>query len=163
MNNSSSQSDPIRKHQRQAAATRRVGKKNHCDCGESRPEALVGNSGVCAACKRRSKGHTTMDNHHAAGKANSPVTVPVPVNHHRAVLSESQYDWPKKTLENPDGCPLRAASACIRGFIDTVVFLIDELLRWIADLLEWLSEFLIDRLGPKWWVKTPLASFTKEK
>jgi hypothetical protein len=103
-----------------------------------------------------------MDDHHAAGKANSAVTVPVPANDHRAVLSEAQYDWPKATLENPEGCPLRAAAGCIRGFIDTVCYLIDSLLRWIAEMLEYLSAVLVERLGQQWWLDTPLARFARK-
>jgi hypothetical protein len=52
-----------------------------------------------------------MDAHHVAGKANSPITVPVPVNDHRACLSVAQADWPKSTLMNAHGSPLLAAAA----------------------------------------------------
>jgi hypothetical protein len=103
-----------------------------------------------------------MDRHHPAGKRNSPITVNVPVNDHRATLSEAQYDWPKATLENSGGCPLRAAAACLRGFIDTICYLIDRLLRWIVEMLELLSEFLIERFGPEWWLDTPIARFARK-
>ena len=46
------------------------------------------------------------DKHHISGKANSDVTILVPVNDHRAQISVDQYDWPKRTLENPEGSPL---------------------------------------------------------
>lgn len=60
-----------------------------------------------------------MDDHHVFGKANDPTTiVTVPANDHRAELSVAQQDWPKKTPENPDGSPLLAAAARIRGFVD---------------------------------------------
>jgi hypothetical protein len=108
------------------------------------------------------KGRAIMDNHHVAGRSNSPVTVAVPTNDHRAILSEAQYDWPGTTLENPKGCPLLMAAGCIRGVIDTVVYLIDRLLRWIAEMLEVLSAFLVERLGPEWWLNTPLAHFTRK-
>jgi hypothetical protein len=108
------------------------------------------------------KRQTTLDDHHVAGRRNSSVTVPVPVNDHRAILSEAQYDWPRTTLENPKGCPLLMAAGCIRGVIDTVVYLIDRLLRWIAEMLEVLSAFLVERLGPEWWLNTPLAHFTRK-
>src|SRR5947209_19437823 len=99
--------DPIKAYRRRQTAARRVGNNDRCDCGENRPEALIRNSGVCAACKRKSKGHVLTDNHHVAGCANSPVTVAVPVNDHRAILSTAQYDWPKDTLENPHRDPLK--------------------------------------------------------
>jgi hypothetical protein len=109
---------------------------------------------------RKQRGKTSMDNHHVAGKANSAVTIPIPVNDHRARLSVDQYDWPKRTLENPDRSPLRAAAACIRGFIDTVRYLIESVLLWVADMLEALDEFLIERLGSKWWLHTGFRKFT---
>src|SRR5579864_2307082 len=99
-----SQNDPIAAHQRKVSAQRSVGEGARCACGETRPEALIRNSDpiICAACKRESRGAKTMDNHHFAGEANNPLTVPVPVNDHRAELSVAQYDWPLKTRENPD-------------------------------------------------------------
>ena len=154
--------DPIKKYQRQATARRRVGLNSLCACGEIRVEALIGNSGICVECKRKMRGHTVMDNHHVAGKANSVATVAVPANDHRAILSEAQYDWPRVTLENPEGCPLLAAAGCIRGFIDTVLYLIDQLLRGIADMLEALSAFLVERLGPRWWVNTSVDRFSRK-
>jgi hypothetical protein len=101
-----------------------------------------------------------MDKHHPAGEANSPVTVKVRANDHRAVLSVAQYEWPKRTLENPDGCPLLAGAGCIRGFVDTIMHLIDPLLQWIAEMLEALSEFMLEKFGPRWWTSTPIAKFT---
>lgn len=162
MKETPSNPDPIKAHRRKQVAARRVGAKNRCPCGEKRPEALVGSSGICAACKRKAKGHVVTDNHHVAGSANSPVTVAVPVNDHRAILSVAQYDWPKKTLENPEGCPLRAAAACIRGFIDTVLYLCERLLRWILALLECLSDLLMERLGHQWWTGTQLEQFGRK-
>jgi hypothetical protein len=100
-----------------------------------------------------------MDDHHPAGEANNPATVPTPVNDHRANLSVAQYDWPKQTLENPDGCPVLAAAACIRGVVDYLHYLIEKFLAWIPEMLEALSAFLKDEVGPKWWCGTPLAQF----
>ena len=157
-----SPADPIRTHQRKAAAVRRAGKNTRCACGETRVEALVPGKGLCAACNRTMKKQSTLDNHHVAGRRDSPVTVPIPVNDHRAILSEAQYDWPKATLENPDGCPLRWAAGCIRGFVDTVVYMIERLLRRIAEMLEVLSAFLVEHLGPEWWLDTPLVHFTRK-
>jgi hypothetical protein len=108
---------------------------------------------------RLQEGKTTMDKHHPAGTANHPATVPVPVNDHRAILTEAQYGWPIMTLENPHGDPLLRGAACIRGFVDTVVYQIKEMLLWIADLLEKLSAHLIETRGAHWWRKTPLVEF----
>jgi hypothetical protein len=156
------QRDPIQGYQRRATAARRVGKDKKCSCGEKRPEALISSSNpvICAACKRKKEGKTTMDDHHVFGKANDPTTtVIVPVNDHRAELSVAQQDWPKKTLENPDGSPLLSAAARIRGFVDYVIYLIEKGLLWVARMLEALDEFLESTLGVKWWCGTPLAQF----
>jgi len=157
--------DPVDVYVRKAAAARRTGVGKQCACGEARPEALVKNSNptICAACTRKKRGHTTMDDHHIAAEANNPLTVPVPVNDHRAELSVAQYDWPKETRENPDGCPLLAAAGCIRGFVDWVIYIIKKGLLWTAEMLEALSKFLADKLGLKWWVGTPLERFAPEQ
>lgn len=155
------QNDPVAAYARNVTAQRSVGKNAGCACRETRPEALIRGSDpiICAACKRRSRGEATMDQHHFAGKPNNPLTVPVPVNDHRADLSVAQYDWPQKTRENPEGSPLIAAAACIRGFVDWVVYLIKNGLLWVAELLENIDTFLSDKLGPKYWLNTCLAQW----
>ena len=155
-------SDPIIAFQRREKAVRSAGNKLPCACGESRIGALIPNSKppVCAECQRKQKGKNTMDKHHVAGRANSSVTIEVPVNDHRAILSEAQYEWPKETLRNPRGCPLRAFAAWLRGFLDTVRRLLDEFLSKIVLGLEWLSEYLAEQMGPEWWLDTPLAQFS---
>lgn len=77
-----------------------------------------------------------MDNHHPAGKTNNAITIPVPVNDHRADLSVAQQKWPGKTLANPDGNEQLAAAAGIRGFADTSLYLIEKLLLPVAEMLE---------------------------
>ncbi len=156
------QRDPISASQRKSAAARRVGKNAQCThCGETRPEALIANSKplTCAECQRRSQGKSIIDDHHVAMRANNPTTMPVPVNDHRAELSAAQHDWPKKTRENPDGSPLIAAAGCIRGFMDQLFYLVEKFLHWTAGMLEDLDSYLIEKLGPQWWLQTPLKQF----
>jgi hypothetical protein len=157
--------DPGASRVRKAKARRRVGVGARCACGEVRPEALIAKSNpiICAACDRKKKGMTTMDDHHPFGRANSATTIPAPVNDHRAELSTAQYDWPKETRENPDGSPLLAAAACLRGFVDTVVYLIKKGVLWIAEALEWLNAYLLEQLGPQWWVGTALEQFAPKR
>ena len=100
-----------------------------------------------------------MDEHHPAGKANNAATISVPVNDHRARLSPAQYDWPKATLENPDGSPLLAAAASVRGFVDTVIYLVERFLLWIPEMLEKVDKFLVDMLGRKYWLNTDFGRF----
>jgi len=157
--------DPIRGHQRKTMAARRIGGNNQCACGESRPMALVaGTKPVrCAACLRRERGQSVLDSHHVAGKSNSRVTIPVPVNDHRADLSEAQHDWPRETHENPNGCPLLATAACIRGYVNTSDHLLENLNLRNPEVLERLSPFLIERLGPRWWVGTEFEQFAPKR
>jgi hypothetical protein len=152
------QRDPGAAYQRRVAATRRFPTGSSCACGELRPEAFVSNSNpvICAACDRARKGKKTMDKHHVAGRANSPITILVPVNDHRAELSPAQYDWPKATLENATGSPLLARAARVRGFVDTNSYLVETLLLPHAEFCELLDSMLTEKLGPEWWVNTDL-------
>ncbi len=104
-----------------------------------------------------------MDKHHPAGRANHPLTANIPVNDHRSTLTEAQYDWSITTLENPDGDPLLRGAACIKGFVDTVIYQAKELLLWIAELLERLSVYLVKQFGRRWWTKTEFAAFAPKR
>jgi hypothetical protein len=104
-----------------------------------------------------------MDGHHFAGKENSPVKLPTPVNDHQADLTVSQLDWPKQTRENPDGSPLIAGAGCIRGAVDYILYLVRKGLVWIADMLERLDAFLVAKFGRKWWVGTEFEQFVPKR
>ncbi len=156
------QNAPISTYPRKSSAARRVGNNAQCTyCDETRPEALIANSNplICAECQRKRQGKAITDHHHVAMRANSPTTIPVPINDHRAILSVAQYEWPRKTRENPDGSPLIAAAGCIRGVMDYIFYLIEKFLYWSAGMLEELDAYLIERLGPQWWLETPLNRF----
>lgn len=146
--------DPSGREVRRSRAQRRVGFDSKCGCGESRPEALIpGSSPVtCAKCTRKLRGHSVLDRHHVAGKSNHDLTIPIPVNDHRAILSEDMQDWPKETLENREKSPLLAAAGCIRGFCDTIVYLVEEFLDWVAKLLEFLHVWLTEKFGERYWI-----------
>jgi len=153
--------DPEAAHTRHAIAARRVGVNAKCVCGETRPQALIpkSNPTMCHRCKRMKEGKTITENHHVFAKANSSIKLPTPVNDHRAELSVAQYDWPKRTLQNPDGSPLLAAAGIIRGFIDYIHYLIDKGLAWVVRMLEAADAFLAKQLGSKWWIGTEIEQF----
>lgn len=153
--------DPEAAWVRNAAAVRRVGAGAKCACGETRPHAFIQqrNPKICHACKRERDGKTFMDKHHVAGEANSPITIKVPVNDHRAELNTAQYDWPKATLENSTGSPLLARAACVRGFADTNAYLVEKLLLPHAEFCELLDSMLTEKLGPEWWRNTDLGKW----
>jgi len=156
--------DPIKAAKRKSVSTRRVGVGSQCACGESRPEALIAgsNPAVCAECQRRREGKSPYDNHHVAGKANHPLTIPVPANDHRAVLSTDQYEWPRRTKENPDQSPLIAIAACIRGACATIIYVLENLLFKIPEYLEKLDAFLTFYFGPKWCKHADFIAFTEK-
>lgn len=154
--------DPIAAQKRKVRAIERIGVGKVCTtCGEARPEALIPNSEpmICARCQRIQQGRSTTDGHHVAGRANDEMTIPVDVNDHRAVLSVAQHDWEKDLLQNPHGCPLIAGAARIRGWTETIVYVL-SLAEWVVQMLIALSAFLKKQLGPKWWDGTPLERFS---
>lgn len=146
--------DPIGYELRRSRAQRRVGFGAVCSwCGEDRPEALIPGSEpmVCAECKREALGQPTMDLHHVSGQANDSLTIPVPVNDHRAELSTAMMDWQKGTRENRDGSPFLAIAARIRGFCDMLLYLMETLLLPSADHLEHLHKLFTEVFGKKYW------------
>jgi hypothetical protein len=154
--------DPIASFERESRAARRVGHGNKCHlCEEQRPLALAPGiqPAICASCRRGKNGHSKFDDHHPAGKANDPTTLPIPVNDHRAVLSPHQYEWPPETWENPSGSPVLAGAACMRGYCETESYLLASLLLPKAEMLEALDKFLLARLGSDWWVGTEMERF----
>lgn len=156
-----SRRDPIEHYVRREHATRRVGADAQCACGETRAQALIPGSTpiTCVQCDRARKGRQVVDLHHFAGRANDPTTIPVSASDHVADLSERQRDWPRETLENPHGDPLRRAAACVRGVRDTLHYLIDRAVFWIAEMLEALSDMLVAKDGPTWFRGTPVERF----
>ena len=157
--------DPIKAAARRAKGQRRVGHSACCtQCGEKRPEALIPRTRprLCEECHRRRRGMKTTDHHHVAGKANSPITIEVPANMHRAVLSPAQYEWPPKTLENTDGSPIRRAAAALHGACDLITDLIVGLIALCAQFLETLDVILLQWLGPAWWIGTSVDGWAPQ-
>jgi len=158
--------DPIASFEREVRAARRAGVGNCCtSCGENRPLALIPGSSpkICAQCQREQRGRSPLDDHHPTGSANDSTTIPIPVNDHRSQLSPQQYEWPLKTCLNPDGSPVRAAAARVRGYCETNDYLVYSLLTPNAEMLETPDEFLEKRLGHKWWLKTDMHRFAPKR
>ena len=153
--------DPEAAYIRKATAARRAGVGAKCACGEARPGALIKNSNpkTCHECRRKTENKSTTDRHHPFGKANSPITISIPTNDHTSELNEAQRDWPKQVRENPDGSPLIAAAGCVLGIIDTVIYLVEKGLCWVADMLVAVDDYLKTQFGSKYWLGTPLEPF----
>lgn len=152
---------PTDRFARRAHARRRVGIGARCRCGERRAATLVtkSNPKICQKCQRAAQQKSTLDDHHVAGESNDPTTVKIPTNDHVAELTDRQRDWPEQTLRNPDRDPLLKGAACIRGVRDTIVYLVDGVILWIAHMLEAASAWLTDTLGRRYWYLTPLEAF----
>lgn len=157
--------DPIKAYARRERASRRLPENAHCNCGESRVDALIAGSDpiLCYRCQRRNEGKSGTEKHHVAGRANRPETIEIDVNEHRAELSALQYDWLENTLRNPNGSPFLVAAACIRGVVDVILWAIKTFLLWIADMLENADAYLVQRHGADWWKNTPLAIFAARR
>jgi hypothetical protein len=104
---------------------------------------------LCASCHVQLQGKQPTEEHHPAGRANDPFTVPVPATDH-AVLTDWQYDWPRGTWRNPDGSPLLRAAASLRGWLDILRLLIERTMGWIPAFLEHLDTILRQQLGEGW-------------
>ena len=157
--------DPIASFERENRAARRVGQGSRCECGEQQPLALIPGSKptICAACQREKLGYSSLDNHHPAGAANDPTTIPIPTNDHRGTLSPQQYEWPPETFTNPSGSPVLRGAASIRGYTETSDYLGASLLVPNAEMLEALDAFLKKRLGSEWWRGTEMERFAPKR
>ncbi len=158
--------DPIAAYERESRAARRIGQGSRCSkCEEDQPLALIPGSEprICANCQRVELGQSIFDNHHPAGEANDPTTTPIPTNDHRAVLSPKQYEWPAETWKNPSGSPILAGAASMRGYSETGDYLVASLIIPNVEMLEALDAFLINRLGPEWWVGTEMERFAPKR
>jgi hypothetical protein len=80
-----------------------------------------------------------MERHHIAGENNNRLTISIPANLHR-VLSERQYDWPQRMLENPEGNSLIEIAGMLQGLIDVLDCLIDRCLRQVPTTLLRIAE-----------------------
>jgi hypothetical protein len=146
-------------------ARRYVGGRSCSFCSESRPHALVRETKplVCARHQALAQGRVPYELHHVAGETNHPTaTVLAPINGHRGVLTPEMYEWPMATRENPDRSPLLAAAGALRGFRDTVNYLMDELLLPPALLLEKVDCILRGRFGPSYLIELGIVEVDEE-
>lgn len=125
---------------------------SHPGCRECNPLALTGTDPNILCREHAADRHESSwtEQHHPVGRRNDPQTVPLPANDH-AVLSELQALWPRETLRNPDGSPLRKAAAALRGWLDILRLIVERTVGWIPPFLETLDVWLCERLGPRWW------------
>lgn len=148
--------DPIKAGVRHAKRERRVGAGAACaDCGDNRAEMLVRSSRPrrCLKCYAIKRGKKPSERHHIAGEANSPIQVEVPIRGHRK-LSDAQYEWPPGTERNPDGSPLIALAASLRGVADFVGELVVAFMHYLAETAEKIDAWLREKHG-LWWKDGP--------
>jgi hypothetical protein len=121
-------------------------------CRETDPFALTGVDPniLCREHDADRRGVNWIEQHHPAGRRNSPLKVPLCANDH-AVLTAEQALWPRETLRNPDSSPLLRAAAVIRGWLEILFLTMDRAVAWIPPFLEQLDRWLREQLGDRWW------------
>ena len=152
--------DKLKREIREEAHFERLGTRNpRCQrCGNERhPAALTGTAPnvTCYECLLKESERSWTEDHHPAGRNNDPTTVAVPGNDHR-VLSDMQRDWPERTLRNPDGSPLLAAAAALRGWLDVMLIIIERTVGNIPAYLEVVDQCLREEWGDRWWERLNL-------
>ncbi|MGA8474036.1 MAG: hypothetical protein WB681_03120 [Candidatus Cybelea sp.] len=146
--------DQVASWLRTTRAQRRAGVDAVCaSCSaERRPYALIHGRvpPCCFACDRIARRRDPFEDDHSFGQHNSDLTIRVPVNDHRAVLSVAQYQWPPETLQNPDGDPFLVSAARFRGLYNNFEYMLGDCLNE-AERLEQLSARMRRKYGPRWW------------
>jgi hypothetical protein len=129
-------------------------------CGEQNPLALCGTAPDirCYECLAQAEGRSVTEGHHVAGRQNDPDDiVPVLGNDHRVLSDAQTHEWPSRTLRNPEGSPLLAAAAAIRGWLDILRLVMDRTVGWVPGFLEALDAFLRTQRGEQWWTDIDLT------
>jgi hypothetical protein len=150
--------DPIGAWLRETRASRRVGRRAACACGEHRPFALISgrSPSTCFRCDRLAHGRGPYEDNHVFGERNSALTIRYPINDHRAIFSVKQYRWPPGVLENPNSSPLLEGVARMHGAYDNVEVMLAENREFSAKLAR-LDEQLTTLYGPEWPAKIEAA------
>ncbi len=155
--------DNLKRELRKEAAYERLQTRTpKCQhCREANPLTLQGSHPdiTCYECSAGQAGRSRTEGHHPAGRRNSPVIVAIPGNDHR-VLSDMQRDWPERTLRNPDGSPLLAAAATIRGWLDVLLLIVQRTVGHVPAFLESLDAALREKYGESWWEELGLQRVT---
>jgi hypothetical protein len=154
--------DPIGAWLREKRASRRVGHRAACRCGEARPFGLISGRSrpICFRCERLAQGREPYEDNHVFGKRNSALTIRYPVNDHRAIFSVKQYSWPPGALDNPNGSPLLEGVARHHGAYDNIEHMLAENVAHAVKLAQ-LEEQLTVIYGPEWPAKVKAAAARK--
>lgn len=154
--------DPIGAWLREKRASRRVGHRAACRCGEARPFALISGRSrpICFRCERLAQGREPYEDNHVFGKRNSALVIRYPTNDHRAIFSVKQYRWPPSVLENPNGSPLLEGVARHHGAYEKIEHMLAKNREFSAKLVE-LDEQLTILYGQNWPAKVEAAAARK--
>jgi hypothetical protein len=95
---------------------------DHCAiCGNDDTRVLQStNIAACAECRKRIQGQSIFEDHHIAGKQNSPIIITIPANQH-AILSDMAASHDKTEDQEV------------------------QILNYIEDLLYWCLELIQNR------------------
>ena len=89
-----------------------------CSCGENRPAAMTWR-GCCHECAARADNRPVIENHHVLGRAQSDISVGLPINWH-PVLHAPEKRRDEVLLRPGDNPVHRIAAAIMRG-VDIVL------------------------------------------
>lgn len=97
-------------------------------CGYHHVDALVTSIRpvLCASCFAADRGHTVVESHHIAAKANSSIVIAIGINEHRH-LTSAQRRWPTRTLRNREGSENLRIAAWLRGISDLLTLLAQQI------------------------------------
>jgi hypothetical protein len=124
-------------------------------CIESDAFALTGAAPdlLCAEHRADRDGRSWLEQSHTAGQHNLPAdAVRIPANDHAVLSDARQPQWPRETLRNPSGSPVRQMAAAMRGWMDVLWLILERTIGWIPTALEHLDTALCEHIGPTWWV-----------
>lgn len=124
-------------------------------CDEADPRALTGAHPAILCAKHRSARdrRRALEDHHVAGRRNSPATVRLPGNRHAVLTFMQQTGWPTELLRNPDDDPLLRLEAAVRGSRETIVEVLGGVVAPAEAGIADLQAFLVAALGPDWQVE----------
>jgi len=96
-------------------------------------------------------GRSINDNHHVAGKAEYDAYGTIPANIIVCDIERGSVRLPKETLKISEAPAASCRRVNLEGFTNTVYYLIDKLLRWIAEILECRYSALWSKCPPFFW------------
>jgi hypothetical protein len=101
-------------------------------------------------------GRSPIEDHHVLGRANDPITIPVPGNLHRQ-LSDRQRDWPRELRRHSHRDPLIWMATALLSHQEMLALSL-ALLDWLIPALPTIAAALRETYGEEWWIALELST-----